>query len=107
LFRGAFELEFASILLRHGHLIYVRPCEGCETFAIGLSSFRTQGTPRWLGSWITRTMYATRFVEAHESICTALDFAAEEGLLLSATDPGGGQKDGEIEGERRKRGGES
>jgi len=34
----------------------------------------------------SKTMYATRFVQAHESICTALDFAREEGLLYSAHD---------------------
>ncbi|HVC96791.1 MAG TPA: hypothetical protein VND64_24140 [Pirellulales bacterium] len=30
--------------------------------------------------------YATRFVEAHESICTALDMVRDEGLLLAAQD---------------------
>jgi hypothetical protein len=85
-YRMAFVLELASVMLRHGYLIVVQPCEGCETFAIGLTSFRTEGTPCWLGSGFTKTQYATRFVEAHESICTALDFAREEGLLLAAQD---------------------
>jgi hypothetical protein len=85
-YRQAFALELAGVMLRHGYLIVVQPCEGCETFAIGLTSFRTAGTPCWLGSGFTKTQYATRFVEAHESICTALDFAREEGLLLAAGD---------------------
>jgi len=85
-YRLAFALELAGVMLRHGYLIVVQPCEGCETFAIGLTSFRTEGTPCWLGSGFTKTQYATRFVEAHESICTALDFAREEGLLLAAED---------------------
>jgi hypothetical protein len=85
-YRRAFVIELASVMLRHGYLIIVQPCEGCETFAIGLTSFRTENTPYWLGSGFTKTQYATRFVEAHESICTALDMAAEEGLLLAAND---------------------
>jgi len=85
-FRFGFIMELTAVMLRHGYLILVQPCEGCETFAIGLTSFRTEGTPCWLGSWFTKTQYATRFVEAHESICTALDFAREEGLLLAASD---------------------
>jgi len=85
-YRAAFALELASVMLRRGHLIVVRPCEGCETLAIGLTSFGTEGERCWLGSGFTKTQYATRFVEAHESICTALDFAREEGLLLAAED---------------------
>ncbi len=85
-YRLAFALELAGVMLRRGYLIVVQPCEGCETFAVGLTSFRTEGIPCWLGSGFTKTQYATRFVEAHESICRALDFAREEGLLLDARD---------------------
>jgi hypothetical protein len=85
-YRMAFVLELTSVMQRHGYVIVVQPCEGCETFAVGLTSFRTEGTPCWVGSGFTKTQYATRFVEAHESICTALDFAQEEGLLLAAQD---------------------
>jgi hypothetical protein len=86
LYRFAFELEFASVMLRRGHLIVVQPCEGCETFSIGLSSFCGEDNALWLGGGFSKTMYATRFVQAHESICTALDFAQGEGLLQSASD---------------------
>jgi hypothetical protein len=85
-FRMGFAVELAGVLLRHGYLIVVQPCEGCETFAIGLTRFRTAEPPCWLGSGFTKTQYATRFVEVHESICTALDYAREEGLLLAAED---------------------
>jgi hypothetical protein len=85
-YRAAFALELTAVMLRHGYVIVVRPCEGCETFAIGLTSFRSAGTPCWLGSSFTKTQYATRFVQVHESICTALDYAREEGLLLAADD---------------------
>ncbi len=85
-FRGGIAMELAAVMLRHGYLIVVQPCEGCERFAIGLTSFRTAGTPCWLGSGLTKTQYATRFVEAHQSICTALDLARAEGLLLAAED---------------------
>ena len=85
-YRRAFELELAGVMNRHGYLIVIQPCEGCETFRIGLTSFRNAETPLWLGSGFTKTQYATRFVEAHESICTALDLAGEEGLLLDAGD---------------------
>jgi hypothetical protein len=85
-YRMAFILELSAVMLRHGYLIVVQPCDGCETFAVGLTSFRSEGTPCWLGSGFTKTQYATRFVEAHENICTALDFAREEGLLLAAND---------------------
>jgi hypothetical protein len=88
-FRAAFAIELASVMIRHGHLIIVRPCEGCESFYIGLTSFRTGKTPLWMGSGFTKTQYATRFVEAHESICKGLDFAADEGLLLRASDTSG------------------
>ena len=40
-YRLAFALELAGVMLRHGYLIVVQPCDGCETFAIGLTSFRT------------------------------------------------------------------
>jgi len=85
-FRMAFAIELASVMLRHGHLIIVQPGEGCETFPIGLTSFRTKRTPVWLGSGFSKTQYATHFIEAHESICKGLDFAAEEGLLFKAND---------------------
>lgn len=84
--RGAIAMEYASIMLRHGYAIAVQPCEGCETFAIGLTTFHSDSTPIWLGSGFTKTQYATRFVETHESLCTALDYAQEEGLLLKASD---------------------
>jgi hypothetical protein len=85
-YRQAFVLELTSVMRRHGYLIVVQPCEGCETFAIGLTSFRSEQTPYWLGSGFTKTQYSTRFVQAHESICKALDAAREEGLLLAAAD---------------------
>lgn len=88
-FRQAFVLELAGVMLRHGYLIMVQPCEGCESFAIGLTSHRTKGTPIWLGSGFTKTQYATRFVEVHESICKALDLVREEGLLLAGRDNSG------------------
>jgi hypothetical protein len=85
-YRLAFALELAGVMLRHGYVIVVQPCEGCETFIIGLSSFRNATPPCWLGSSFTKTQYATRFVEAHENICKALDMVRDEGLLLAAQD---------------------
>ena len=91
--RGAFAMEMASVMLRHGYLVVVQPCEGCETFFLGLTRYRPEpggdGPSLWLGSGITKTQYATRFVQTHEAICRALDMAAEAGLLLEARDNSG------------------
>ena len=85
-YRLAFALELANVMLRHGYLMMIDPDEGCETFAIGLTSYRTVDPPLWLGSGFTKTQYATHFIQAHESICRALDLVQEEGLLLDAND---------------------
>ncbi len=73
-------------MLRHGHLILVKPCEGCDPFVIGLTSFRTEGKPCWFRSGFTKRQYATRFVQVHEGVCKALDLVKEKGLLLTAKD---------------------
>jgi hypothetical protein len=85
-FRLAFAMEMANVMLRHGFLLLIDPGEGCETFAIGLTSYRTVDPPLWLGSGFTKTQYATHFVQVHERICRGLDLAQEEGLLLDAKD---------------------
>jgi hypothetical protein len=85
-YRLAFALELANVMLRHGYLLMIDPGEGCETFAIGLTSYRTAHPPLWLGSGFTKTQYATHFVQAHENICRGLDLVKEEELLLSAKD---------------------
>jgi hypothetical protein len=85
-YRLAFAVEMANAMLRHGYLMLIDPGEGCETFSIGLTSYRTVDPPLWLGSGFTKTQYATHFVQVHENICRGLDLAQEEGLLLAAKD---------------------
>ena len=85
-YRLAFTLEFANVMLRHGYLLMVDPGAGCESFCVGLTSYRTVNPPLWLGSGFTKTLYAERLVEAHEGICRALDLIKDEGLLLGASD---------------------
>jgi hypothetical protein len=85
-FRPAFALELANVMLRHGYLLLIDPGAGCETFAIGLTSYRTVDPPLWLGCGFTKTQYAEHFVQVHEAICRGLDLTEEEGLLLAAND---------------------
>ncbi len=81
-----YRLHVFGVMLGYEYLIHVDPCEGCEAFAIGLTFFRSKGRPFWLGSGFTKTQYATRFVQSHESICRGLDFANEEGMVFDARD---------------------
>jgi hypothetical protein len=91
--RRGIEFEFASILLRYGHLLILHPGEGSETVALALSTFqqpeecrRSRKPPLWFGQGFTKTQYAENFIQVHETVCRVLDVAREEGLLLKASD---------------------
>lgn len=84
--RAYLAFELANVMLRHGYVMFIDPGEGCESFVIGLSSYRGVEPPLWLGNGFTKTQYAAQFVQCHEAICQALDICREEGLLLAAKD---------------------
>jgi hypothetical protein len=90
--RRGIELDFASLLLRHGYLLTIEPGDGCETMQIGLSTFRqppgrrARKPPLWCGSGSIKTQYAKSYIQVHETACRVLDLIREEGMLLEAGD---------------------
>jgi hypothetical protein len=92
IYRAGIEFEFASILLRYGYLLILHPGEGSEAVCLGLSTFRRpegrryRKPPLWYGQSFTKTQYAKKFVQVHETVCRVLDIVQEEGLLLMGRD---------------------
>jgi hypothetical protein len=84
--RGGILMEFANALLLRGYILNIRLGEGCDPLTLPLASYRSTETPVWRGGGFTRTQYAVHFTRDHEHVCSILDLAEEEGLLLSATD---------------------
>jgi hypothetical protein len=85
-YRAGITKAFADALLCHGYVVCVDVDPGCESFLIGVSTYRGEGTPVWLGTSFTKTQYAERFVHAHETLCRILDMAKEDGLLAGCDD---------------------
>jgi hypothetical protein len=86
IFRRGFAFALAEVMLRFGYLMILDPGEGCEPVNVGLTTFRDQSVPMWLGGGFTKTQYATHFINAHENVCRILDVARDEGLLHEAKD---------------------
>lgn len=84
--RHAIMLEFVNAMERYGYALVIDPGEGSESVVVGLTTYRCHRSPLWTGNSFTKTQYATHFVPTHENVCRVLDFAAEEGILLRASD---------------------
>jgi hypothetical protein len=89
--RRGIELDFASIVLRYGYALILHPGEGSESINLALSTFRqpesaARQPPLWWGKSFTKTQYAEKFIQVHETVCRVLDIVQEEGLLYQGSD---------------------